>query len=274
MELIFDKRNRAKIGNFTILKKTENVFHINDGTPSFVTLIKGNKLALLVDTSWGVQNLRGLVESLISTPYIVVNTHGHPDHCFGNFQFEEVLIPEKDIKVYERIKDYESDRNKFVSSNDEKNTINIGSFPPLKTVKAGDFFDLGGITVEAIPLYGHTSGSLGYLINEEKILLSGDAINSNVWLFMEESLSLEDCIKTYKKTLKLPFEKILSSHGKVFWSKDLVNSIILNLKQVMQIDYKFTDENYEKIMGYHTSRAFSSFGKDSGWILVPDRRFV
>ena len=132
---------------------------------------------------------------------------------------------------------------------------------------------MGGITVEAVALYSHTLGSLGYFVKEEKLLLGGDALNSNVWLFMEESCSLLDCLKTYESLKLLPFEKILGSHGKVFWSKDLLDALILNLKKVIAQNYIFTDENYEKIMGYHTSRSFSEYNSACGWIVVPDRRY-
>ena len=103
IDITFDVRKGARLDGFQILKKTEHVFHINDGSGAFVTLVEGKNRALLVDTSWGIKDLRSLVEKLISVPYTVVNTHGHPDHCYGNFQFDEVLVPEKDVDVYARI---------------------------------------------------------------------------------------------------------------------------------------------------------------------------
>lgn len=273
MKLTFDKQNKLKIENFTILKKSEHIFHINDGTPSFVTFVIGKKNALLVDTSWGIENLRNFIEEVFAIPYKVVNTHGHPDHCFGNFQFDEVLVPEKDVDVYSEIKNFSKNRDAYIK--DEKKTLSPEKmrFPKLKTISEGETFDLGEITVTSVPLYSHTHGSLGYLINEEKILLSGDAINTNVWLFMKESLSLEDCLKTYEKAKHFEFEKILGSHGKVFWKKEILDSLLLNLKQVLSSNYEFTDENYEEIMGYHTNAAFASYGNSACFIRIPDRRF-
>lgn len=185
MNMEFDTRNRAKIGNFTVLKKSENVFHINDGTPSFVTFVQGKTHALLVDTSWGVQDLRSLIEEFAETPYTVVNTHGHPDHCYGNFQFDEVFVPEFDVDVYSEITNFSDDREAYIQTEEQRKKFTPDVFPDLKTVGAGRIFDLGGITVSSVPLYSHTHGSLGYLVHEEKLLLSGDSVNTNVWLFYE-----------------------------------------------------------------------------------------
>lgn len=265
-------KDTTKIGNFTVLKKSEHILHINDGTPSFVTLILGEKHALLVDTSWGVQDLRGLVEKIVSTPYTVVNTHGHPDHCYGNFQFDEVLVPELDVDVYSEIQNYAFQREEFIKNDEQRIKFEPKNYPPLKTLKTGDRFDLGGITVDAVPLYSHTHGSLGYLVNEEKILVAGDAINTNVWLFMKESLPLEDCIKTYENAKNFGFEKILGSHAKVFWTKEMLDVLILNLKKVLSPDYIFEAENHEKIMGYETSRSYAEFKNSGGYIVVPDRQ--
>ncbi|MGN1026353.1 MAG: hypothetical protein ACI4P4_08100, partial [Faecousia sp.] len=52
-------------------------------------LTVGPEKALLVDTSFGIGNLKGLVEMLAGgKEIIVVNTHATFDHSYGNCQFD------------------------------------------------------------------------------------------------------------------------------------------------------------------------------------------
>ena len=58
-------------------------------------LITGPEKALLIDTSFGIGDLRGLVDEITGgMPTIVVNTHASVDHSYGNFQFEKVYCHE------------------------------------------------------------------------------------------------------------------------------------------------------------------------------------
>ena len=52
--------------------------------------------AMLVDTGFGIGDLKGLVESLTALPVFVVNTHNHGDHVQGNPQFGKVYIHSMD----------------------------------------------------------------------------------------------------------------------------------------------------------------------------------
>ena len=267
MDLKFNARGIALYQGFQILKKDEDIFHINDGSGAFVTLVRGEKMALLVDTSWGIKDLRSLVESLISTPYKVVNTHGHPDHCWGNFQFDEVFVPEKDVDVFYKMKNYTENRDALFKTDEEREAAKPREFPPLKTVREGEVFDLGGITVQVVPLYGHTHGSLGYLLKEKKILISGDSVTVSPWLFMKETLPLSECKKTYEETKKFDFEKILGSHSKVLWPKTLLDSLIDVIDGVISGRIDLSEESVDEIMGYRTVSVFGE--KEPGcWITI------
>jgi len=76
--------------NYEFTKIRENIWHIEEENSVCCTLVKGSKLAILFDTGYGNRDLRSFVESNISTPYIVINSHGHPDHIGGNKSFDEV----------------------------------------------------------------------------------------------------------------------------------------------------------------------------------------
>ena len=67
-----------------------------------------------------------------------------------------------------------------------KTHINAG-FSTLKPLNYHDKFDLGDISIEVVNMEGHTKGSVGFLIKEDKLLVTSDAACPFVWLFLEES---------------------------------------------------------------------------------------
>ena len=89
----------------------------------------------------------------------------------------------------------------------------------------GDIFDLGGRTVRVVALPGHTAGSLGYLVEDCGVLLSGDAVTPIMCLFLEESLSIQEWRKqTLARMADLPFERFYTGHhDHAFTKSDLAS---------------------------------------------------
>ena len=69
---------------YTYEKISDHIWQIAEDDGVYCTLIKGSELAVLIDTGYGRRDLRDFVEKNISTPYIVMNSHGHPDHIGRN----------------------------------------------------------------------------------------------------------------------------------------------------------------------------------------------
>ena len=65
----------------------DDTWAIDDHGQDICYLVCGQDRCLLIDTGWGIGDLRALVAELNPLPLTVVNTHGHPDHTFGNWQF-------------------------------------------------------------------------------------------------------------------------------------------------------------------------------------------
>lgn len=253
---------------YTIIPFTNNIFHITDGTGVFCTLVEGTKSSLLIDTLWGVSALPELISKINDKPYKVVNTHCHPDHAFGNLQFEKVFIPKDDEIVYKEINQYDSSREEnFVDEEDICLYKNL-KFPPIEYINENEEINLGELTIQIVSLRGHTLGSLGYLVKEEKILIAGDAISNNLWFFLKESLAIEDMLPIYKKVNQLDFEKVVSSHSKMMWDKELINVIIANLEQIAAGTFTYDSSTNESIMGYETTKAFYSSQDYESTILI------
>lgn len=145
-------------------------------------LIDGPEKAMLVDTGFGVGDLKGLVRRLVGDKELIVaNTHHHFDHAYGNAQFDVCYCHEYELPLIQRtinphIWDYlfdEEGRCRFTEF-DRNDLI------PFKEYKAvgipdGYCFDLGGgYLVEAVLLPGHTPGQCAYLDHHNHILIQGD----------------------------------------------------------------------------------------------------
>lgn len=82
---------------------------------SFV--IDGPGKAMVIDTGFGIGDFKGLVKKLVGDkPLIVVNTHSHYDHAYGNCQFERCYCSEAEVARMEKknnphIWDYLFDEN-------------------------------------------------------------------------------------------------------------------------------------------------------------------
>lgn len=207
----------------------DNIWQIAEDEGVYCTLVKGNKLAVLIDTGYGKRNLRAFIEKNISTPYIVINSHGHPDHIGGNHWFDIVyaLREEWDIIQYFEEK--------------EPRTYD------LKEIQIGQKISLGNRNMIVVSLAGHTKGSVGFVIPEEKLLIAGDALNEELWLFNYGSLSMNALSETIKNALQLDFKEYICGHSDEKYSKDHLISHIRNIEK-LRID-KDTKQN---IMGFET----------------------
>ena len=82
------------------LKIAENIYHIYEPGNVYTTLIIGEEKALLIDTGYGFGDLAAFVRTLTDKPLEVVLTHGHTDHCGGNYEFPTVYMNLMDVPTY------------------------------------------------------------------------------------------------------------------------------------------------------------------------------
>lgn len=162
------------------------------------TLVLGTRGALLFDVMSGIGDLRGYVESLTPLPLTVVCSHGHFDHAGGCYQFDEVWLSPEEYPLTQALREPDKRRELMekISRSVQlppalREQLEAGVFDRYLPLEAGGRFDLGGITAEAVALPGHTPGSMGLLLPEVGLLLSGDAMTPVMCLFFPESLPLE-----------------------------------------------------------------------------------
>ena len=62
-------------------------FKIYEQRTATMYLVCGTEKACLIDTAFGLGDLKEIAEQLGHLPVTVVNTHGHSDHVLGNQRF-------------------------------------------------------------------------------------------------------------------------------------------------------------------------------------------
>jgi len=149
-------------------------------------LILGPEKAMLIDTGFGIGNLKGLVDEITGgMPLIVANTHCHFDHAYGNCQFDRCYCHELEVEAMNEkqdphIWDYLFDENgKGIWLDFDRNDIIPFKKYEVVGVPDGYVFNLGGdYEVELVWVPGHAPGHAMYLDKKNRNLIAGDGIIS------------------------------------------------------------------------------------------------
>ena len=204
-------------------------------------LLEGRDSSLLIDTGFGLGNLRDFVKSLTPKPLIVVNTHFHPDHTGGNYQFSKVHIGANDLilaKPFLNAQVTKSIANtvlrgvQIADSLKFSDTLGVNT-TVLVPINDNYVFKLGKRTIKIITVPGHSPGSLFMLDKKNKFLFTGD--NTTVtWLFFEESLSIETYAQSLQKLSKYKgtFNLLLSGHGEAT-KIEVLDELLLCCQQIL-----------------------------------------
>ncbi len=184
---------------------TPRVYLLDESGESTGYLVVGGKMAALIDTMNGGEDLKALAASITDLPVMVINTHGHCDHIAGNIYFEEAWIHPADLELAKQHMSFEG----FVQFCEEKGK----KMPPFRFVEDGQEIDLGDLTLQVIWMPGHTQGSILLLLKEERILFTGDAINRHLWMQLGDSTDLETLAQNLDKVMYLTEEADIILHG-------------------------------------------------------------
>lgn len=193
-----DKTNRKE---YTLGEVVPGVILIRDYTGfNCAYLVKGKAKAALIDTAMGEGSLKAIVEKHTGNLSVeLLLTHGHLDHVMSANQFDTVYMNRKDDGRLPK----QVDPSHF------------------RDIKSGDVFDLGGITLRAYDLPGHTPGSMVFVSPEMRILFSGDAVGTQstkggLWLQLPGCLYVDEyqaVLKSFIAKTEGQFDSVLTGHN-------------------------------------------------------------
>ncbi len=171
---------------FDVIKHKDDLIVIReklaDIDPRFHTdytnifLILGSHSALLIDTGAGLFPLKSIIDELIGKrKLLVVNTHSHWDHACGNREFDEIHVHEIESKMVSMPNNISllKDSPREIVKRYEINNFLLPPASKINSLKDGDTFDLGDLSVKVIHTPGHSPGSISLLTNRGE-LFPGD----------------------------------------------------------------------------------------------------
>ncbi|MBN1976874.1 MAG: MBL fold metallo-hydrolase [Anaerolineae bacterium] len=219
---------------------------IDDRGSDVMYLVGGEERCLLVDTGWGVGDLPALAASLSPLPPTVVNTHGHPDHTFGNGQFAQVYVHAADEAAARKLPPAEMRTwmvdnvlPKPLPADFQFDTWAVAGPDSLETIQDGHVFDLGGRALEVISVAGHTPGSICLLDRQARVLFTGDSVLPGaIWLHLGESLPLSRFHESLRRLQGSAdaFDTILPGHADLQalpLSKTLLDDLIDGIGRIL-----------------------------------------
>jgi glyoxylase-like metal-dependent hydrolase (beta-lactamase superfamily II) len=193
-----------------------------------VSLIVGGEVAVVVDTlatAAQATELAGAVRAVTDLPLVLVNTHHHFDHCFGNAVLAEAATPiwaheaavttlrEDGAKLqrawYEEYAESEPELAQGIADAE----IRV----PDRSVHSESIMDIGGRVVELRHLgRGHTDGDLVVAVPDALVLVAGDLVEQGAPPSFEDSYPL-DWAETLAALRQLPWTTsvVVPGHGGV-----------------------------------------------------------
>lgn len=180
----------------TVIPLRPGLWALDEVGKTVMYLIDGRDAVLLIDTGFGLSDLKKTVHGLCGKKeIIVVNSHAHVDHASGNNQFERVYMGRYDEPDGHRTPDETEKKrviNTFFGPFLEKGGSIAGWNPgPAKEVlplKDGDEIDLGDRRLRVIETPGHSLGSIALFEETEGWMFTGDSLLTwEVWGQLERS---------------------------------------------------------------------------------------
>ena len=197
---------------YPMVQFRKDTWEIDEFDCASIFLLIGSERALLIDTGFGIGDLKGAVEMLTDKPVTLVISHSHADHIGGVHQWSDAWIyeesatltgivdPKRPQRTLEQANEARRDDIRLIASRNKGhlgyiyNLYNLYGYdfdeiweatensprPAYHPIKDGQEFDLGGgRVVTAYYAPGHAADEMVFLDHRNRILFSGDAVNYN-----------------------------------------------------------------------------------------------
>lgn len=202
-------------------KSTAYVYDEIESYLTSVFLIEKKSKIYLIDTFCGSDTMEPIINEINKISHdkevIVINTHFHWDHVWGNCSFkgDNIISHELCRKLLDEFWEDQINKNgEYVFGKAEKQLPNI-------TFKEKIAFEDDGIELFYSP--GHTVDCISVFDHGEGILYVGDNLEKPI--IYVESYDIDTYISTLENYLSYNPKKIIASHTLEITKEDLLNTI-------------------------------------------------
>ncbi|MCK4844149.1 MAG: MBL fold metallo-hydrolase [Candidatus Heimdallarchaeota archaeon] len=215
-----------------MLKLTENVWaHTKGETRGNVAFVRLKNFVVMLDSGMDpvtLKDIRDIAEKETKLPVrILVNTHCHSDHVFGNRVFEDCRIIST-IFTNEIMKERKQSTEENLTTWAENNPDLKEKWQNLKIVLPNETFtgrltlDDEGMQIVIIETHGHTRGSAFIYVPSDTLIFSGDLIFSETFPYGGDPTANPYLwIEAIDIMLELRANIIIPGHGPVTSNKEL-----------------------------------------------------
>ncbi|HUS77580.1 MAG TPA: MBL fold metallo-hydrolase [Patescibacteria group bacterium] len=201
-------------------------------------LVLGEEKAALIDTGYGMGNIKGLVEELTDLPIKVVITHTHVDHIGQNSEFDDVSVFDHPFARENATKDRPAGSMKGSLGEGmvwkplpEGLTPESYKIPPFKVtrwLKDGDTIKLGGKTLEVYHTPGHSPDSICILDRADRLFWTGDIFYNAPLYVYGPTTDLDNFIESYRKMVSLysHYDWLMPSHNETYVDKEILERVL------------------------------------------------
>jgi glyoxylase-like metal-dependent hydrolase (beta-lactamase superfamily II) len=208
-------------------KLSDHVWAIPDfnvGLVPNVGIVAGSRAVLVVDTGLGPKNGEAIVRemrklSAIAEVY-VVTTHYHPEHSLGAAAFKGARLLMTRVQQQEMLELGKSIQDTFASRSAINAELLNGAVYPTPDILFDREYrlDLGGVHARLMwrgPAAMHTRGDTMVLVEEDRVLFTGDVVMSQRFLAAQNTSSLTTWLETLDELASLKPARVVPSHGSI-----------------------------------------------------------
>lgn len=190
-----------------------------------IGLVLGEDACLVVDTrstKAEALELIAAVRSVTRLPWVVLNTHAHFDHCFGNATFRPAPIWGHAGCARALVEHGETQRREAVSFYRQSGLVELADGleavvidPPDQLTSTSASIPLGGRSVELAYLgRGHTDHDLVAIVPDAGVVFAGDLVEEGDPPAFEDSFPL-DWATTLERLAAMCTGPVVPGHGAV-----------------------------------------------------------
>ena len=197
----------------------------NPGWDLNVYLIIGSKYNYIIDTGLGSLSVEPIKEYLKSDnkTTIVINTHYHWDHIWGNASFRDCMIVSHKL-CREMI---QSKWEEMIQKNSQYCYGEVEMYLPNLVFEKELYFAEDKIKLFHTP--GHTLDSISVLDEEDNVVVLGDNIGDSMDDIIPSIYCEKDVyVSTMKKYEEIDFDICISGHNVVL-NKEVIGKIIRSM---------------------------------------------